>query len=351
MIPSDKRTRQAISDQLRRYPLLSVQDLLKFLYQSAFGCGHMVSSFELATERIKGEYEEMKPRIGEAEPLDGDYVRLPLGILAEGISAETLGYLFCISAQRATEGKSGLLRRLKVAREMAQAGELPFSLTEFEKTVEEWAEAGFPAIGHSPCFRQEYRASYRVIARELIPFLPLFGMLDQRLKKGAVTLAIEGGSAAGKSTLGQLLADRYGGNLFHTDDFFLRPEQRTPERYAEPGGNMDRERFEAEVLIPLRAGAPFSYRKFDCGTMELGERVEVAPQRLNVIEGAYSMHPDLEKYYDFGVFLAIDPSLQKERILKRNGSMAERFFKEWIPLERRYFEELQPRERCDIIIK
>ena len=33
------------------------------------------------------------------------------------------------------------------------------------------------------------------------------------------------------------------------DDFFLRPEQRRPERFAEPGGNVDRERFAAEVLV------------------------------------------------------------------------------------------------------
>lgn len=37
------------------------------------------------------------------------------------------------------------------------------------------------------------------------------------------------------------------------DDFFLRPEQRTPERLAEPGGNLDRERMKSEVIDRLSA--------------------------------------------------------------------------------------------------
>ena len=72
------------------------------------------------------------------------------------------------------------------------------------------------------------------------------------LQNGNAVIAIEGGSASGKTTLGALLETLYDCTVFHMDDFFLRPEQRTPERYAEVGGNIDRERFLEEVLIPLR---------------------------------------------------------------------------------------------------
>lgn len=71
---------------------------------------------------------------------------------------------------------------------------------------------------------------------------------------------------------------------------------------------------------------------------------------LNIIEGAYSMHPNLRSYYDFTVFLDISPELQKERILKRNfPHMAERFFSEWIPLEELYFEKLSIRSVSDMV--
>ncbi len=197
--------------------------------------------------------------------------------------------------------------------------------------------------------REETKAAR--INREHAEFLPLFQKLDRMLKDGPVNLAIDGGSANGKTTLGNLLARRYDCNVFHMDDFFLRPEQRTPERFAEPGGNVDRERFLEEVLIPLRKGETVSYRRFDCSTFTLTEPVFIQPERLNVIEGAYSMHPELEEYYNLSVYLKVSPELQKQRILKRNTpELAKRFFEEWIPMEQRYFKELKVKERCDMVL-
>ncbi|MBQ4050287.1 MAG: hypothetical protein IJD13_01520, partial [Oscillospiraceae bacterium] len=90
-------------------------------------------------------------------------------------------------------------------------------------------------------------------------FSTLTGHIDRLLaEKEAVTVAIDGSCASGKSTLAAALTERYDCNLFHLDDFFLRPEQRTPERFAEVGGNVDYERFQEEVLLPLKAGKAFS---------------------------------------------------------------------------------------------
>lgn len=182
-------------------------------------------------------------------------------------------------------------------------------------------------------------------------FLPLLAQIDFMLQKGQVNLAVEGGSASGKTTLGKMLEQIYDCTVFHMDDFFLRPEQRTPERFAEPGGNVDRERFLEEVLLPLSRKEPVTYRRFDCSTFTLGKPVTVMPSGLNVIEGAYSMHPELAGYYDFSVFLDITPSLQRKRIEKRNpDGKAQRFFDEWIPMERLYFREKKVKERCDMVI-
>ena len=182
-------------------------------------------------------------------------------------------------------------------------------------------------------------------------YLPLFLKLDSMLREKEVLLAIDGGSAGGKTTLGKLLEQRYACNVFHMDDFFLRAEQRTKERLAEPGGNVDRERFYEEVLKRLVEKKEVTYRRYDCKTMSLLEPVTVAPTRLTVVEGAYSMHPSLSDCYDYSVFLEIDEETQKERIMKRNTpEMAERFFTEWTLLERKYFEKLHVKERCDMVI-
>lgn len=347
-----ERTRELLILHYQTYPKLQIQDVFKFLYQSAFGCEHMISSVENVTNRISAEYDSICcDNCFEVQQLDGDYCRVSLSYLNKGLSAHTFGKLFFLSAKKEEKGKDKLVEKLEVAKELVSENLLPFSKNDFERAVEEWKIKGYPAVHHSDIFRETYQPSYRVIAKKYIAFLPLFAEIDKRLEKGTARIAIEGGSASGKTTLSSMITEIYDCTLFHMDDFFLRPEQRTPERFEEVGGNIDRERFLEEVLQPLSRGEIINYRKFDCSSMNIGEKVEVAPKKLVVIEGAYSMHPQFRKYYDFSVFLDISSRLQKERILHRNPQpMAQRFFDQWIPLERKYFSGMSIKEQCDMQI-
>ncbi len=335
------KTKELLKEHFYKYPKAEIQDIFKFIHQSSFGCEHMVESLEKAVEYIKNEYQKGVVD-ADIEPLDGKYSRVPLSFLDRGLSAETLGKLFYLSAEKA-DGREALLAKLDILRELIDDPEL-------EKAINDWANNDFRALHHSERFRAEYKPSYRVISNRFIPFLPLFCELDKKLAEGKVILTVEGGSASGKSTLGSMLEDIYDCNTIHMDDFFLQMHQRTPERFKEVGGNLDRERFYDEVVTHLKDGREFCYRKFDCSTMSLGESVTVTPKKLTVIEGAYSMHPYFGEYYDLSVFLDIAPELQRARILKRNPQMADRFFNEWIPLERVYFSELDIPKKCDIII-
>ena len=341
-----------ILDHCKRYPALKPTDIFKFLYQSTNGNGHMVKSCENAVEYIKKEASEAEYASDTlTENLDGSFCRVHLSYLKEGLSEETLGKLFYLSSMKETEDKTALDERINAVSELAYSGELPFSAYEFETALEKWKSDGFPAIHHSEEFRTNYKPAYRVIHKDFVPFLPLFARVDGMLKQGNVCLATEGGSASGKSTLSELFEKLYDCTVFHMDDFFLRPEQRTSARFAQTGGNVDRERFLSEVLVPLSKGETVNYRRFDCSTQKILPPVEIKPKKLTVTEGAYSMHPDLEKYYNLSVFLDITPSYQKERILKRNSpEFAKRFFEEWIPMEKRYFDETQIRNRCSIVI-
>ena len=169
------------------------------------------------------------------------------------------------------------------------------------------------------------------------------------LQKEQVIVAIDGNCTAGKTALAGKLAELYDCNVFHMDDFFLRPEQRTPERYAEVGGNVDYERFMEEVLLPLKAGNTFSYRPFDCGTFTLTQPVDVIPKKLNIIEGTYSHHPYFGNPYDLRIFLTITPKVQHQRILERSAFLHQRFFEEWIPMEQRYFDWIYGYEQTEAI--
>ena len=181
-------------------------------------------------------------------------------------------------------------------------------------------------------------------------FLRVQKEIDRLLKTNSqVIIAIDGNCTSGKTTLAKQLAEIYDCNVFHMDDFFLRPEQRTEERFAEVGGNVDYERFREEVLLPLKSGTVFSYRPFSCSTFTLSDPVSVQPKQLNIVEGTYSLHPYFGDVYDLKIRLTISPELQRQRVLERPEFLHKRFFEEWIPMEDRYFVGFQISQKCDVV--
>lgn len=169
--------------------------------------------------------------------------------------------------------------------------------------------------------------------------------------KNNILIAVDGRCASGKTTLAEELKEKIQCNVIHMDDFFLRPEQRTVKRYDEPGGNVDRERFLAEVLHPLQAGKAFFYRPFDCRTMSFGEPVTVKPNKITVIEGTYSCHPELWQYYDLHIFVTTTPQKQLDRLSRRSGADIQKFREKWIPLEERYFAAYSPDVKCELVFE
>lgn len=164
-----------------------------------------------------------------------------------------------------------------------------------------------------------------------------------------VLVAIEGSCTAGKTTLARLLAEEFDCNIFHMDDFFLQNHQRTRERFAEPGGNVDYERFAQEVLLPLKKGSAVEFRPFDCQTRQLQAGVEMPRKKLNIIEGTYSCHPSFGQPYDLRIFLTVTPETQRQRILERPAFLHKSFFDSWIPMEHTYFDTFAIKESCDIV--
>ncbi|MDO4193443.1 MAG: hypothetical protein Q4D24_09105 [Erysipelotrichaceae bacterium] len=167
-----------------------------------------------------------------------------------------------------------------------------------------------------------------------------------------IVIAIDGRCTSGKTTYAGILSELLDVPVFHMDDFFLQVHQRTPERYAEPGGNVDRERLIEEVLEPFREGSTvISHRRFIRGIMALSEPVSTEVKDCIILEGSYSCHPLLQKYSDLKIFMDIDPEEQLKRVLARDGiSKYDEFKEKWIPLEENYFNAYDIRSICDIII-
>lgn len=183
-------------------------------------------------------------------------------------------------------------------------------------------------------------------------YSPVYNKIEELIGKDKPCIvAIDGMCGSGKSYLATLLADTFDCNVFHMDDFFLPLEMRTEERLAQPGGNVHYERFREEVLNPLVKGQTVTYRPYLCGLWEYGKPVTREPKKLSIIEGSYSLHPDIRDAYDLKIFLSVDNNVQLERILQRVGEeKLKQFIDRWIPLETLYFDLLNIKTLCDILL-
>lgn len=187
--------------------------------------------------------------------------------------------------------------------------------------------------------------------KSYIKFLPVFETLKKLIEKNKpLIIAIEGRCGSGKSSLAALLAEMFACNVFHMDDFFLPFDMKTAERLAQPGGNVYYERFKTEVLRALQNHENITFRPYSCAKRDLDKPIHVEFKNLTIVEGSYSLHPTLQQAYDYKIFLTVDPQVQRQRILKRNGEkMLQDFINKWIPMEEHYFSALNIQKQCHLV--
>ncbi len=165
-----------------------------------------------------------------------------------------------------------------------------------------------------------------------------------------LVIAIDGRAAAGKTTLANALSALLCAPVVQMDHFFLPAALRTETRYAEAGGNVDYARFLADVLPHLLANESFAYRPFDCKSMTLSEEIQIPAAPVRIVEGSYALHPRFGVYAQLSLFCDVDRTVQRTRILARNGASAETFFQRWIPLEEAYFSAYGIRESAKMVV-
>ena len=187
----------------------------------------------------------------------------------------------------------------------------------------------------------------------------ILGRIEEAQKNNRkLLLVIDGKCGSGKTTLSERLGEQYGCNVFHIDDFYLPIVMQTPEVMKEPGGNINYDRFIAEIMAPLTSDSVVVYRAFLCMEQEYAPGVSLKRTGVNVIEGTYSCHPVLREIYakltDWEVitlFMDIDDANQRDRVRGRVGERRFKLFEDkWIPREREYFSAYSVMEYCDYSI-
>ncbi len=336
-----------LKQHFSRYPAMCAQDCVKFLYQAVLGPSHLGRAGTPKVDYIANEMAKAPRRdIPLWENIGNGLIRYHLDSKENHLRAETIHALFLLTAKE----HQGTLEQLKGQLSLWEAA-ATHPADEVAAELQKLADSNYAPASHSQPYHEAYDPHYRLIRERFVPYLPLLEALDQRLNSGEKTLlAIDGRCASGKTTLAALLCEIYGCDCIHMDDFFLPFERKTPERLSEPGGNLDRERFYQEVILPYKAAEPLVYGGYDCSVGAINSMKSAAASPLLLVEGSYSLHPLMADSYDIKVFSTCDPSLQSERIRIRNGEeMHKRFVEAWIPMEEQYFSAFGIKESCHFI--
>lgn len=146
------------------------QDLVKLLYQSEFGGGHLIEDPQDCLRRLTEEYGKVSPH--EARPLTeeigGSLLRVDLHALdTRKIPLTALNDIFVRSAAQIRGTIEHFTVKLNLLLEMARAGELGVTENALGSYLQTYFEAGFPAVSHSEAYKKAYGPAYRVVCRDL----------------------------------------------------------------------------------------------------------------------------------------------------------------------------------------
>lgn len=171
-------------------------------------------------------------------------------------------------------------------------------------------------------------------------------IISQIKDKERCLIVIDGRCASGKTTLASKLQQHLHCDVIHIDDFFMPIQKRSKDFMNIIGGNIEQDRFIKEIIQPLQKQQKILYKRFDCQSQSYDHPIEMLNSKVIVVEGTYSFLL-MKDMIDIPIFLTIDPTLQKERLIERNGQEVFKRFKDiWIPLEERYFDILELTKNC-----
>lgn len=353
-LEKDLSIREVLLQQAALHSSIQPQDMVKLCYQAAFGAEHLLMDQEAAAGWFKEEYDNVKDKEEELfECLSPEICRINMGAWKRmRLPGEWLFRMFAGSVQAQEHSVEKFYQFLNIAGELTGKGKFTFTDAHWNNYRSEYELKGIGPVHHSEEYRRHEHPAYRVVNSRYLRLLPVLCRLAQMPENtGAYVMALDGRCASGKTTLSKQLEFVTGAGIVHMDDFFLPLELRTPERFAQPGGNVHYERFQKEVMPLLARKEAFSYRRFDCSSMSMGELRQVRSSDWRIVEGAYSCHPILGDYMNVKIFSDVEPDEQMRRIKKREGDAAAKIFAErWIPLEENYFRSCHIEEAADLVI-
>lgn len=161
------------------------------------------------------------------------------------------------------------------------------------------------------------------------------------------TVAVDGRSGVGKSTLARALAERVESCVIEGDDFYAGGiELRTDSPASRAAACKDWTR-QRPVLEALAAGREASWRAFDWDAFDGRLRDEptwIGPRPIVILEGVYAARPELADLLDLRVALLAPDDVRLARLAAREGAIGP-WERQWHEAEDFYFKSVMPLTR------
>nr|WP_068603517.1 HNH endonuclease [Paenibacillus swuensis] len=113
---------------------------------------------------------------------------------------------------------------------------------------------------------------------------------------------------------------------------------------AGSGEEMNHCAFKAGISRPMR------YQRYEWDRDAHAEWITIPQGGIVVVEGVYSLRPELVDYYDLTVWVETPRDLRLQRGLERDGEQALPFWQDWMAEEDLYMERTHPQERVRLVL-
>jgi uridine kinase len=153
-------------------------------------------------------------------------------------------------------------------------------------------------------------------------------------------IGVDGLGGAGKTTFASRLSTHANNcPVIHTDDF------------AEHDVLMERwPRILHEVIEPLTAGTPATFRRYDWVARSLTEPTTIEPAPIVVIEGVGATRKAWREQLALRVWIETPRDERLRRGLERDGAELADFWREWMAAEDAYVEHEHPERAADLVV-
>ena len=155
-----------LREHAKRYPLIQPTDAVKLIYQNEFGGGHLIRDEQACLNYLRREYADLEkdPTAPLCEDIGNGIIRVNLAAVKPE-DLEQLGRAFIDSAAKHKGTMDRFLNKLEVLRKLTAEGVFPFDTNALNAYLSEYEAAGYPAVSHSPEYRQAYKPAYRIIRK------------------------------------------------------------------------------------------------------------------------------------------------------------------------------------------